>query len=91
MNECIHNYYPLAESQHIAFSRLHVHCLSFMHSTHHLEPPLVHLAIDEVMLDVEYVFHITSCRSQAKGVKVHGTECYDNYMVISVYGDWKEG
>jgi len=40
---------------------------SFMHPTHHIEPPPIYLAIDEVLLDVKY---------STKSTIEHATKCY---------------
>jgi len=39
---------------HITFNSLHAHYFSFMHHAYHIGPPSIHLAIDEVLLGVEY-------------------------------------
>jgi len=47
-----------------------------MHLAHHIEPPLVHLAIDEALLGMEFFTpsKLNDCR--AKAMIVHVTECY---------------
>jgi len=44
-----------------------------MHPAHHIEPPIVHLFIDEVLSGVEY---FTSSTIEVKAMTVHVTECY---------------
>jgi len=61
---------------------LYFQCLSFIHLAHHIEPPLVHLAIDEKLLSVKYSTPSTIELRQS-AVIVYAIECYASRSQLS--------
>lgn len=65
---CTHNHCTSRETTIVSLHNIqwhHAHCLSFLHPTHYIEPPLVEYSTPSISVD---------CR--AKAMIVHALECY---------------